>query len=216
MINKLIGGAALLTAAFTVPVLAQPVISDPGRCQAEFPNANCLNLGPGNPYTDGGYGAGAHGAGGYAGGRSYRHQRMSHRSAAHWRESQSYGGQGAWGGDTGFWPAEAAGDVVGGAVGAAGAIATAPFRAVGAWDNGWGNSGWGNNGWDNNNWGNNNWGNNGGWSNANAWDTGSPDLSGINGSNVGTYTAGHVAGNWISCRRGAVVRGVDGVTHRCR
>jgi hypothetical protein len=31
--------------------------------------------------------------------------------------------------DSGFWPADAAADVVGGAVGTAGAIATAPFRA---------------------------------------------------------------------------------------
>jgi len=31
--------------------------------------------------------------------------------------------------DQGFWPGQAAGDVVGGAIGTAGAIATAPFRA---------------------------------------------------------------------------------------
>jgi hypothetical protein len=32
--------------------------------------------------------------------------------------------------DNGFWPGELAGDVVGGAIGTAGAIATAPFRAL--------------------------------------------------------------------------------------
>jgi BA14K-like protein len=34
--------------------------------------------------------------------------------------------------DDGFWPGRVAGDVVGGAIGTAGAIATAPFRAPGA------------------------------------------------------------------------------------
>jgi len=31
------------------------VIEDPGYCAQFYPNANCQNLGPGNPYTDGGY-----------------------------------------------------------------------------------------------------------------------------------------------------------------
>jgi hypothetical protein len=35
--------------------LAQAVIEDPGYCAQFYPNANCENLGPGNPYTDGGY-----------------------------------------------------------------------------------------------------------------------------------------------------------------
>jgi len=30
------------------------VISDPGYCAQFYPNADCQNLGPGNPYTDGG------------------------------------------------------------------------------------------------------------------------------------------------------------------
>jgi hypothetical protein len=51
----LIGLAALLTAATVTPALAQAVISDPGYCAQFYPNANCDNLGPGNPYTDGGY-----------------------------------------------------------------------------------------------------------------------------------------------------------------
>jgi hypothetical protein len=51
----LIGGAALAAAAFATPVLAQQVIDDPARCAQFYPNANCQNLGPGNPYTDGGY-----------------------------------------------------------------------------------------------------------------------------------------------------------------
>jgi hypothetical protein len=51
----LIGAAALAAAAFATPALAQAVISDPGYCAQFYPNANCQNLGPGNPYTDGGY-----------------------------------------------------------------------------------------------------------------------------------------------------------------
>jgi hypothetical protein len=48
-------GAAAAAAAFATPALAQPVISDPGYCAQFYPDANCQNLGPGNPYTDGGY-----------------------------------------------------------------------------------------------------------------------------------------------------------------
>jgi hypothetical protein len=51
----LIGAAAVASAAFVTPALAQAVISDPGYCAQFYPNANCQNLGPGNPYTDGGY-----------------------------------------------------------------------------------------------------------------------------------------------------------------
>jgi hypothetical protein len=51
----LIGAAALIAAASAAPALAQQVIEDPGYCAQFYPNANCQNLGPGNPYTDGGY-----------------------------------------------------------------------------------------------------------------------------------------------------------------
>ena len=51
----LIGAAALVTTASVTPSLAQAVIEDPGYCAQFYPNANCQNLGPGNPYTDGGY-----------------------------------------------------------------------------------------------------------------------------------------------------------------
>jgi hypothetical protein len=51
----LIGAAVLVTAASATPALAQAVIEDPGYCAQFYPNANCQNLGPGNPYTDGGY-----------------------------------------------------------------------------------------------------------------------------------------------------------------
>jgi hypothetical protein len=51
----LIGAALAAAAAFATPALAQAVIEDPGYCAQFYPNANCQNLGPGNPYTDGGY-----------------------------------------------------------------------------------------------------------------------------------------------------------------
>ena len=51
----LIGAAALTAAAFATPALAQAVIEDPGYCAQFYPNANCQNLGAGNPYTNGGY-----------------------------------------------------------------------------------------------------------------------------------------------------------------
>jgi len=51
----LIGATVVAAAAFATPVLAQAVISDPGYCAQFYPDANCQNLGPGNPYADGGY-----------------------------------------------------------------------------------------------------------------------------------------------------------------
>jgi len=53
--TALIGAAAVAAAAFATPALAQQVIEDPGYCAQFYPNANCENLGAGNPYTDGGY-----------------------------------------------------------------------------------------------------------------------------------------------------------------
>jgi hypothetical protein len=45
--------AAALLAALATPVMAQPVIENPGKCAQFYPNANCQNYGPGNPYTNG-------------------------------------------------------------------------------------------------------------------------------------------------------------------
>jgi hypothetical protein len=47
--------ATLFAVATATPAFAQAVIDDPGRCAQDYPNANCQNYGPGNPYTDGGY-----------------------------------------------------------------------------------------------------------------------------------------------------------------
>ena len=45
-------GAAAALAVMTAPAMAQQVISEPGYCAFFYPNANCQNKGPGNPYTD--------------------------------------------------------------------------------------------------------------------------------------------------------------------
>jgi hypothetical protein len=126
---KLLGASAVVATLMTGSAMAQAVITNPGRCEAQFPNANCQNVGPGNPYTDGGY----------------RHHRVSYRQS-----------NGDWNNDwnrthTGFGPTDLAGDVVGAAIGTAGAIATAPFRAMDdsyAYDDSH-NRGWDNRGWDN-------------------------------------------------------------------
>jgi hypothetical protein len=52
---KVLGAVAILSTALATPVLAQPVISEPGYCAFFYPNANCQNKGPGNPYTDPNY-----------------------------------------------------------------------------------------------------------------------------------------------------------------
>ncbi|SDT60614.1 hypothetical protein [Bradyrhizobium canariense] len=49
----LLGAVALATTALVTPVKAQEVITNPGRCAQYYPNANCQNLGPGNPYRTG-------------------------------------------------------------------------------------------------------------------------------------------------------------------
>jgi hypothetical protein len=51
----LIGAAAVAAAAFATPAMAQAVVVDPGSCPQFYYSANCLNLGPGNRYTDGSY-----------------------------------------------------------------------------------------------------------------------------------------------------------------
>jgi hypothetical protein len=48
-ILKLLGAAAVLWAAIAAPALAQQVIYEPGYCAFYYPNANCQNMGPGNP-----------------------------------------------------------------------------------------------------------------------------------------------------------------------
>jgi hypothetical protein len=61
---SLLGAAAVVATALASPAMAQEVIYNPGYCAQFYPNANCQNKGPGNPYTDGyqRYGAYRYGA----------------------------------------------------------------------------------------------------------------------------------------------------------
>jgi hypothetical protein len=54
-ILKHLGAAAVLTALSFTPAPAQQVMSEPAYCAFFYPNANCQNKGPGNPYTDPNY-----------------------------------------------------------------------------------------------------------------------------------------------------------------
>src|SRR5437667_4627793 len=48
----LLGAAGvILSSALASPAMAQEVIYNPGYCAQFYPNANCENKGPGNPYT---------------------------------------------------------------------------------------------------------------------------------------------------------------------
>ena len=104
--SGVLAAAAILASALAGPASAQQVVYNPGYCAQFYPNANCQNLGPGNPYRG-----------------SY--QRPAYRDGT-WRNSYN-----RYDGGSGFWPADAAAGVVGGAVGTAAAIATAPAAVLG-------------------------------------------------------------------------------------
>ena len=119
----LLGTAAvILSAALAGPAMAQQVVENPGRCAAVYPNANCQNLGSGNPYTGNGYQRRV----------AYRHGTDRYRDPNGNDNNWNNGWRDSWNdnrrSDSGFWPGDVAAGVVGGAIGTAGAIATAPFR----------------------------------------------------------------------------------------
>ena len=68
--------AIALLSALVSPASAQHVIYNPGWCAQFYPNANCQNYGPGNPYTSYGW-RGAYGSG-------YPHYYRGHRHRRHW------------------------------------------------------------------------------------------------------------------------------------
>jgi hypothetical protein len=76
-----IGAALVALAAFATPAAAQRVVTNPGYCAQFYPNANCQNYGPGNPYT-GSYQRGTW-ENGYA--RMGRHHRMDRHRRMHHR-----------------------------------------------------------------------------------------------------------------------------------
>lgn len=49
----LIGAAMVASVALAAPASAQHVVTNPGYCAQFYPNANCQNYGPGNPYRGG-------------------------------------------------------------------------------------------------------------------------------------------------------------------
>jgi hypothetical protein len=128
----LLGAAALVSTALAGPAMAQQVVTNPGYCAQFYPNANCQNKGPGNPYT-----------GSYQRHTAYRND-AAYRSEPAYRnngDNWNNGWHDSWNDDhwnrqdSGFWPGDVAANVVGGAaatagaaIGTAGAIATAPFR----------------------------------------------------------------------------------------
>ncbi len=120
---KILGAAAILASAMGAPAMAQEVVYNPGYCAQFYPNANCQNRGPGSPYAG-----------------SYYRPHVAYRGGNRYADTNAYWNSGWNTGpyySSGFWPADVAAGVVGGAVNTAGAIATAPFRAANAyaWDN---------------------------------------------------------------------------------
>ena len=89
-IRKLLSAAALLAAAIATPAMAQQVISNPGYCAQFYPNANCQNKGPGNPYTG-----------------DYQRRAAYHNSYNRWDSDRRRN-------DSGFWPGGVAAAPIGG------------------------------------------------------------------------------------------------------
>jgi hypothetical protein len=52
---RFFGAVTILSTALATPVLAQQAMSEPAYCAFFYPNANCQNKGPGNPYSDPNY-----------------------------------------------------------------------------------------------------------------------------------------------------------------
>jgi hypothetical protein len=110
---KILGAVAILASALASPAMAQEVIYNPGYCAQFYPNANCQNKGPGNPYT-GDYQRQVQ--------RDQAYRDQAWRQNGNWQHSYN-----RWDGRDSFWPADAAAGVVGGAAGTAAAVANAPI-----------------------------------------------------------------------------------------
>src|SRR5439155_22695939 len=110
--SGILAAAAILASALASPAMAQEVIYNPGYCAQFYPNANCQNKGPGSPYDGGSYQR-----------QVYPDQAYRDRAwqGSNWRNSYNRFD------NSGFWPGDVAAGVVGGAVGTAAGIATAPI-----------------------------------------------------------------------------------------
>jgi hypothetical protein len=97
--SGILAAAAVLAATLAAPAMAQEVAYNPGYCAQFYPNGSCY---PGS------------------------YQRQVYRDQAYrdrgWQNSYN-----RWDDDSGSWPGDVAAGLVGGAVGTAAAIATAPF-----------------------------------------------------------------------------------------
>jgi len=49
--SAFLAAATVLAAIAATPAMSQEVISNPGYCAQFYPDANCQNKGPNNPYT---------------------------------------------------------------------------------------------------------------------------------------------------------------------
>jgi hypothetical protein len=110
----ILGAAALVASALATPAMAQEVVYNPGYCAQFYPNVNCQNKGPGNPVTGGYYQRQVT--------QNQDWQGQGYRRDRRWHDSYN-----RYDNDGGFWPGDVAAGVVGGAVGTAAAIATAPI-----------------------------------------------------------------------------------------
>ena len=85
---KLLGAAAVVfSSTLAGPAMAQQVVTNPGYCAQFYPNANCQNKGPDNPYT-----------GDYQRRNAYRNQHNGWNGNNGWRDGRNDN-------DSGFWPA---------------------------------------------------------------------------------------------------------------
>ena len=97
--SGILAAAAVLASTLAGPAMAQEVIYNPGYCAQFYPNANCQNMGPGNPYT------GSYPRQVYAD-QVYRDQAYRDRT---WQNSYN-----RWDDNSGFSPGDVAAGVVGG------------------------------------------------------------------------------------------------------
>jgi hypothetical protein len=89
---SILGAAAVVATALASPAMAQEVIYNPGYCAQFYPNANCQNKGPGNPYTG-----------------DYQ-RRTAYRDSGYrqdWNQGWNNGWDQSWNEDRGFAPGNA-------------------------------------------------------------------------------------------------------------
>jgi len=81
----LIGIVFIATASLATPASAQEAITNPGRCALFYPNANCQNYGPGNPYRSNDTYVSRSGNWYGSNARMRHHSRHMHRNETHKR-----------------------------------------------------------------------------------------------------------------------------------